>query len=301
MKSDVIRKRSRHDARRVGTGEPPSASPGASRRPSPVASQPQQRSPTLAPDSSTQSAYIYHEEYDFNTTSPQSELMGALGGDGTNGVYNSHGGYESVLAYSPFPGPYHPDYLQNMYSASDLFPFPGDTSGETNGGGEDRSNKRRRMSQDSMSEPPSSTTSYSSYADQSSVTTHSQRSSLDFPYNHYGLYAGTLRGSSQNAFWHPPMLPQEKSPQMFMHPPMLASDESPMDFLHPPMLPQDEADQLFATYLHPPMTVSDDSPMARINALHPHPPMFPGDTGYRGQDYYESNMVSFERNFGSGN
>ncbi|VDC07670.1 unnamed protein product [Peniophora sp. CBMAI 1063] len=53
MKSDVIRKRSRHDARRgSGPGETPSASPGASRRASPN-NDGLTRSPTLAPDSST--------------------------------------------------------------------------------------------------------------------------------------------------------------------------------------------------------------------------------------------------------
>ena len=55
MKSDVIRKRSRHDTRRI-SGDAPSASPGASRRASPAVT-PQatrQQSPTLAPDSSTQ-------------------------------------------------------------------------------------------------------------------------------------------------------------------------------------------------------------------------------------------------------
>ena len=59
MKSDVIRKRSRHDARRIGTGETPSASPGASRRASPAANQ--QASPTLAPDSSQ---LYYQDDYD---------------------------------------------------------------------------------------------------------------------------------------------------------------------------------------------------------------------------------------------
>ena len=57
MKSDVIRKRARHDARRgSGNGSsetPPSASPGASRRASPNA----ESTPTLAPDSSTQLTY----------------------------------------------------------------------------------------------------------------------------------------------------------------------------------------------------------------------------------------------------
>ena len=104
MKSDVIRKRARHDARRVGNGpsETPSASPGASRRASPVA----EATPTLAPDSSTTSTSIYNGENLEYRPSMQSELMGALG-DG-NGSFGSSNNY---FSYSSFPGPYNPDYL----------------------------------------------------------------------------------------------------------------------------------------------------------------------------------------------
>ena len=110
MKSDVIRKRARHDARRVGNGpsETPSASPGASRRASPVA----EATPTLAPDSSTTSTSIYNGENLEYRPSMQSELMGALG-DG-NGSFGSSNNY---FSYSSFPRPYNPDYLaqsQNM-------------------------------------------------------------------------------------------------------------------------------------------------------------------------------------------
>ncbi|KAL4077368.1 hypothetical protein J3A83DRAFT_4388805 [Scleroderma citrinum] len=241
MKSDVIRKRSRHDSRRSGpeSSDTPSASPGASRRPSPNA----ERSPTLAPDSTTQPTYEFPEEPAPQTSS--SELMGALGQEPSqNGVFNQ-GAYTNI--FNPFPGPYHPDYLsQNFHATSDALPFASvetlESEANNGGGGEQRTTKRRRMSTDSTSasEPPSS-------ASFSSATSHSRRSSMDFPFfTSYGIFRG-----SGNAFWHPPMLPTDRSPH-FIHPPMLPAEEPTMDFLHPPMLPQEE-DNLFATYLHPPM------------------------------------------------
>jgi len=149
------------------------------------------------------------------------------------------------------------------------------------------------MSTDSASEPPSSAVSYSSYAEsystgQTSATSHSQRSSMDFPYNNYSSY-GLLRGPS-STFWHPPMLPPDNSPH-FIHPPMLPPDESPMDFLHPPMLPQDD-DALFATYLHPPM-ILPNSPPVPMNSLHLHPPMLPHeykDYKHDQNNYYDNHQ-----------
>jgi hypothetical protein len=78
MKSDIIRKRSRHDACRAGNGpeDTPSASPGVSRRTSPVPD----ALPTLALDSKMQMSYNYSEETDYRgNTSTSSELMGTLG------------------------------------------------------------------------------------------------------------------------------------------------------------------------------------------------------------------------------
>ena len=67
------------------------------------------------------------------------------------------------------------------------------------------------MSTDSTSatEPSLSAVSFSSYAESfSSATSHSHRSSMDFPF--LVLYS-VFRGSS-NAFWHPPMLPTDRAP-----------------------------------------------------------------------------------------
>ncbi|KAK7026437.1 hypothetical protein VNI00_015672 [Paramarasmius palmivorus] len=86
MKSDVIRKRSRHDARRAANGallgETPSASPGVSRRASPS----RESSPTLAPDSSTSTSANNHYDYssandEFDYCQSTSELINALGGE----------------------------------------------------------------------------------------------------------------------------------------------------------------------------------------------------------------------------
>jgi GATA-binding protein, other eukaryote len=287
MKSDVIRKRSRHDARRVGNGvgETPSASPGASRRPSPSAEP--ALTPTLAPDSTTQISY---GEYDYHPS--QSELMNALGGADTNPVsFTAPNTFASALAFGGFPGPYHPDILAKNFVPADPLPFAAtsDASDNEENNGDSRTAKRRRMStvstSSSATDPPLSATSYSSYdsypSSQAVSSSHSRRSSMDFPYNTYASY-GLMRGSgSTNAFWHGPSLAQTNSPQ-FIHPPMLPPDESPMDYLHPPMLPQDDvADALFATYLHPPMLPPDDSHgnnnSSNTGSQQPHPPMLPND------------------------
>ncbi|KAG6330886.1 hypothetical protein ID866_8204 [Astraeus odoratus] len=258
MKSDVIRKRSRHDARRSGpdSSDSPSASPGASRRASPNV----ERSPTLAPDSTTQPTYEFSEEPSTQTSS--SELMGALGQEPSQTSGFAQGTYAHI--FNPFPGPYHPDYLsQNFQISPDALPFASVEALESetqNNATEQRTTKRRRMSTDSASEPPSSAVSFSSYAESfSSATSHSRRSSMDFPF--FAPYT-VFRGSG-NAFWHPPMLPADRSPQ-FIHPPMLPAEESTMDYLHPPMLPQEE-DNLFATYLHPPMMLPPDDQHAQQN------------------------------------
>ncbi|KAL4242458.1 GATA-type domain-containing protein [Abortiporus biennis] len=259
MKSDVIRKRARHDARRSGgnVSETPSASPGASRRASPTG----EGTPTLAPDSTTQQ--VGYDEGNYNMQ--QSELMTALGTNGQNGPLSSDGTFNHQYnSYSTFPGPYHPDYMNQHYHApSDSFPFSSGDSSDYDGS-ETRSVKRRRMSNDSASEPPSSAVSFSSFSDfssTSSVSSHSQRSSMEFPFSSYSSY-NLLRGN----------------------------EDSPMDFLHPPMH-QDETDALFATYLHPPMLPPEDSPKVSIGSLHP--PMLPQDWPTTHHDFYDSSMHTY--------
>ncbi|KIM79407.1 hypothetical protein PILCRDRAFT_36953, partial [Piloderma croceum F 1598] len=112
-----------------------------------------------------------------------------------------------------------------------------------------RTSKRRRISTDSAPEPPSFAAPHSSYnerySSQSSTTSNSQRSSMDFPFNQYPSY-NILHGSG-NTFWHPPMAAVQDWPQ-FIHLPMLPSEDSYMDYIHPPMLLQDE-ENLFNQYM----------------------------------------------------
>ena len=186
MKSDVIRKRSRHDTRRAsitGPEDTPSTSPGPSRRSSPV----REASPTLAPDSTTQLSYEFEDSDAFRSISAptSSELMGALGaltgagsanhvGDTTHrslyqtpsSPYNplSSSLTSSSSVMSLYPGPYHPDYLMQFANVTgDALPFSSVDSVDVDAGMSPRSNKRRKMSMDSTEEPPQSAVSFGSF------------------------------------------------------------------------------------------------------------------------------------------
>ena len=227
MKSDVIRKRSRHEARRSsqsGLDDIPT-SPVMSQRASPA----RDTSPTLAPDSTTQMSYEFGEDIsEFRSTTTSSELVGALGSTGMNGTSTTS---DSSL-FNPFsmafPGPYHPDYIMQLYGLhSDPLSNSGpDTNMEADPSMSPRSTKRRRMSADSATEPPSSAVSFSSYGSSpngSIKSAHSKKGSMDFAFNGFNSN-GTgpaLRGSG-NTFWHPPMMPQSQSePEPFWHPPLV--------------------------------------------------------------------------------
>ena len=218
MKSDVIRKCSRHDAHRGSqSGKHSSEMPSASRNGNPNASPQMERSHTLAPDSTTQMSYNFSEDSDFRTSS---ELIRALGNSSSS---------KNFHLFNSFLGPYHQDYIsQQAVTPADALPF---ASADIDSDAKDeelRTSKRRRMSTDFASEPPSSAVSFSSYNDgyssQSSTTSHSQQSLMDFPFNNYSSY-NILRGSG-NTFWHPPMVAAQDSPQ-FIHPPMLSAEDAP--------------------------------------------------------------------------
>jgi hypothetical protein len=312
MKSDVIRKRSRHDARRgssssghgsVNASETPSASPGASRRPSPNGDADGCLSPTLAVDSnpnafddldavpaSGHNGLADNNGNGFGYVPPtQSELVGALG---NSNAYNYPG-----LNLSNFPGPYHPDLLSQLYTGDYTTTGSGDTS-EGENGVEMHVRKRRRMSNDSATEPPSSAVSFSSFGDggfsASSATSASgsTRHSMDFSYsgsssspsNGNGCGSPNVSGGNgynrpnapnngpggyYSACWHPPMLPQPHG-SPFIHPPMLppgstSDSDVQMDFLHSSGA-MAEGDHFLNPYIHPPMLLPE-----------PHPPMFPSD------------------------
>ncbi|KAI6019214.1 hypothetical protein BKA83DRAFT_111299 [Pisolithus microcarpus] len=288
MKSDVIRKRSRHDARRaspsVDTLDVSELSGGSGL--GALGGGAGDRSPTLAPDSTTQpAAYEFGEDGIVNVASGIT-----LGGMNIGNVLGN--GYAGMFGHHHYPGPYHPDYLSSQFHSDAALPFagvdgmdreesPGNREADAD---EHRISKRRRMSTDSASEPPSSAVSHSSYAESMTSTstaptsaisaashhplashhafsTHSRRSSMDFPFfTPYGVF----RGSVSNTFWHPPMVVAEpdRSPQPFIHPPMLLPDDWPTAFLfsagfHPPMLLPEE-ENLFATYFHPPMLLPSE-------------------------------------------
>ena len=210
MKSDVIRKRSRHDARRAsttGAEDTPSTSPSRSPRTSPV----REASPTLAPDSTTELSYDFEDSDSFRAISAPSasELMGALGALSGTGVVNhvgdtSHGGLyqtpsspynhshtlssaltSSSSALSLYPGPYHPDYLLQFSNIpGDALPFSSVDSVEIDAGISPRSNKRRRMSTDSAEDPPSSAVSFASYSTTGDGGYNSTASSASHGHSH---------------------------------------------------------------------------------------------------------------------
>lgn len=307
MKSDVIRKRSRHDARRGSSGsagnisghssETPSASPGASRRPSPNGDADDVLSPTLGVDSNHCAFDDIDAEFANNHMAnnsrgfgygqaTQSELVGALGG---TSAYSY-----PALNLSNFPGSYHPDLSSHLYSA-DYTTSSGDNS-EGENGIEMRVAKRRRMSDGSATEPPSSAVSFSSFGDgcgfstSSATSAGSARHSMEFSFSgsssspSNGCGSPNMNGGGCNvpngngnsgaggyysAYWHPPMLPQPRG-SPFIHPPMLlpsSANESDvqMDFLHGPT-GMSEGDHFLHPYIHPPMLLPE-----------PHPPMLPSD------------------------
>ncbi|KZT08489.1 uncharacterized protein LAESUDRAFT_757724 [Laetiporus sulphureus 93-53] len=296
MKSDVIRKRTRLDARRVGTGpsEAPSATPFTSPSASHCASPIMEAAPTVAPHSTTQ-IFSGHEEVEYRT-SMQSELTDALGNTPSqNSIYSS------TFFGSPysFPGPYHSDYLAQTYSATaDAFPVSGDYSDMENTVTETRMSKRRRMSGDSASEPPSSATYFGSSADSYTLPTSSSSqswgSSLDFAYNPYSPY-NMLHGDNSSPLWHPPMLPPNNSTNSpsYLHPLTLPSDNFPNMFLHGQSLQHDDADNLFAAYLHPPRLLPDDSPSMKGLQLHPLMLLNEWKSSEWKTDYYDAPMITY--------
>ena len=310
MKSDIIRKRSRHDARRSSSSgnisgnasETPSASPGASRRPSPNGDADDIISPTLAADSNA-SAFddvdidpagghnnvSHNNGGGFGYVPPtQSELVGALG---ASNAYS----YPS-LNLSNFPGPYHPDLLSQLYSA--------DYTSEGENGVEMRCAKRRRMSDGSATEPPSSAVSFSSFGGDSSAfstssatsCSDSARNSMEFsfsgssspPSNGNGCRSPNMNGGGSNpshtnngpgvggyynSYWHPPMLPQPHG-SPFIHPPTLPQSSTADGDVQMDFMHSttgmNENDHFLNSYIHPPMLLPE-----------PHLPMLPSDwTGY---------------------
>ncbi|CAE6437417.1 unnamed protein product [Rhizoctonia solani] len=174
MKSDVIRKRSRHDARRPGNGNgsssaTPSASPGASRRASPTATSPtvNQDPFTFSPSATSEQHMPYHGPYDYSHAG-SSGMMGAdeqtypmSYAPSPSLMFGASVGYSSQVSYNPQPyyGPFLPNMMDATGESNDGTgpPITGSpthtssngmmSSGHTsNGGGRPPAHKKRRMS-----------------------------------------------------------------------------------------------------------------------------------------------------------
>ncbi|CAE6411971.1 unnamed protein product [Rhizoctonia solani] len=131
MKSDVIRKRSRHDGRRSGTGNgsssvTPSASPGASRRASPTATSPtvQQDPSTFSPSATSEHNLPYYGTYDY----PHAGSSGMMGAD--EQTYPIPYGSSPSLMFGASVGyPSQVSYPQQYYGPSPFMPNMMDTPG----------------------------------------------------------------------------------------------------------------------------------------------------------------------------
>ncbi|KAG8733387.1 hypothetical protein FRC11_006655 [Ceratobasidium sp. 423] len=174
MKSDVIRKRSRHDGRRPGNGNgsssaTPSASPGASRRASPTATSPtvQQDPSTFSPSATSEQHMPYYGPYDYSHAG-SSGMMGAdeqtypmSYAPSPSLMFGASVGYPSQVSYNTQP--YYGPFLPNMMDTSGESPNDGTgppmtgspthtssngmMSGHASGGREQRPvHKKRRMS-----------------------------------------------------------------------------------------------------------------------------------------------------------
>jgi hypothetical protein len=226
MKSDIIRKRHRSNARRLAL-EAPSVSPDVSQCPSPARAV----FPILAPDSTITWMSYDHKDNDYRSS--QSELMGALGhGNHPHHMHNFQ------HAFTPqFPGPYHPDHMTQIYNPStDPLLFASiDSSDMESIVMSPHMQKWQRMSTESMSETPSSMVSYGLYTDgyltpASSATYHSQRSPMESPFSSHPPMpcdnGGPVFHSYNNIFWHLLMMPQgQNSSHLF---PLLMLPPSPI-------------------------------------------------------------------------
>jgi len=205
MKSDIIRKRSRHESRRgTGSSITPSASPGASRRPSPTPAEPtspktvSHPEPQLYIDPDTQAAQQQQHppHFDFSSTSfdfshnPQdpNDLLSM----GMHDMELSFGAlFPETLNY---PGPVAAQNIQAYFQPNLRI----DTATDSN----EHTTKRRRMSiDDSQSDMTSS------YMSTPSMTSSSELSSLNST-SSYDSYSGSFFFNYHGAtpLYHPPML-----------------------------------------------------------------------------------------------
>ncbi|KAL1741293.1 hypothetical protein HDZ31DRAFT_45763 [Schizophyllum fasciatum] len=291
MKSDIIRKRSRHEAARAaaagragggggGFGETPSASPGVSRRASPS----RETSPVLAPDSTTggYDAYVPPPPPQQQQQQQQDDPQ-AYAAPGGGGAADAEAGAYPGTFQASFPGPYNPEQMTLQYPGEAPLPFTSADVSDYDLATSPRTSKRRRMSVDSASEPPASAVSYASYGD-----AYGAGGGGDASFPSYNWNTGPImRNQNSSAYWHPPMLPQQSEYHHGGGGGGGGGGQGDMDVFHPPMLPQHEED-LFSAYLHPPMAIPDEQAQMGQQV---HPPMLWPD--YAHDNGYESSMHAY--------
>lgn len=329
MKSDVIRKRSRHEIRRAGLAgscsETPSASPGASRRASPA------RAPTPQPPAEEEPRQEEQQKtpqfsYDYTSSnvgqasknSPPNDMLSSV----STRDQNDSSGETNVATFSRFPGPYHPDYLYQYTSGSDLHPIQTSFNGESSEYGvEDRGSKRRRLSSSSYessttaTEPPPSASSLRSGSGSGSHTNTTSNNNTNNatdndnkikdksptsspPFSSYGLPYSvyTYQGFDASSSWMTGG--DSSSSTQKIHPPMVLPDDAPMEYLHPPMSLSNESSSSSSqpsSFLHPPMLPADFLPRGNSPIVgYSHPPMLPSywsssDSSYPYNDQQSNN------------
>ncbi|KAI0310832.1 hypothetical protein OF83DRAFT_1295682 [Amylostereum chailletii] len=157
-KSDVICKYSRHDVWRIGR----ISASETSARPAPAAVL-RPAAATRPPCSRlTRRVFEYgNDAFDYRTSN-QSELTGALSGteqSQQNAFKFQDSSYPSLM----FPGPYHPDYLSQMFNqAVEVHMSPSDNA-DVDSPSDMRITKHRRLSSSFATDPPSSAVSHSSF------------------------------------------------------------------------------------------------------------------------------------------
>ncbi|KAF8519355.1 hypothetical protein BU17DRAFT_47869 [Hysterangium stoloniferum] len=298
MKSDVVRKRTRHVCRVFALNgtifkTASFTSPGTSRRASPArASSPQ---PSVTEDDRQDEQRTPQFSYDYTTPSPRS-VYGTKESSSSNDMLTSvstqdqtdDAGDHTLSAYAGFfPGPYHPDFL---YQLTDLHPIQ---TGESSAYSvEDRGNKRRRLS--SASYDDSATTPTDPPPSATSMNSASHRSPTSSPrFSPYGLPYQSIYSSYQS--FDETSAPWMKTDSE-IHAPKRAPDDAPMEYLHPPMvLPSESAsssqssyaqggEDATMSYLHPPMLPQANSPIVGYS----HPPMLPSYWSNQSSSDYDS-------------
>ena len=264
MKSDVIRKRSRHEARRAAAAAASAVAQAEADTESET-----KNNTTIEFDSSSPATTPMHE-IDEPALPPTFASDSSFGYEEEEMAFqfSSQADFLSILP-NPSSSPSHSHSTSSSGPGGDPLPFASSSLSDLGHGETTRSKKRRRMStnSDSDEDPPLSAVSFSSFTDSGYSTTttsrrdststshhshHSHHSSVDFPFRSYPDFpfftSSTSSTSSSTTgtaaeVWHPPMLPSFSSGGGGF------DSEEGMGI---------DDEKLFETYLHPPMIVEHE-------------------------------------------